>query len=209
MWRLTYPLRYFRLENSEKRKFDYIATMLLAGVLAAPFVLLDGPSFFRPNGFLDKLLTLTSALAGFYVAALVAAATYGHPDLDKTIRVGQIALITKDADGKRVSELLTRREFACMIFGYLAFASLFLSLMCAFFIAMSGANLARFADTPWIGFLFSGVGWMTLRAVVILGLCASAAHIVVATALGLYYLMDRLYRHDRQITTQKKKDEAA
>jgi hypothetical protein len=78
---------------------------------------------FYPNGFIDRLLTLTSALTGFYVAALVAAATFNHPDLDNVIKSGPIALITKDSDGHNISEFLTRREFICTIFSYLAFSA--------------------------------------------------------------------------------------
>ena len=74
MFRLFYPLRYFRLRNNEKRLLDVVPAVLLAIALALPFLFLPGASFFRPNGFLDKLLTLTSGLTGFYIAALVAAA---------------------------------------------------------------------------------------------------------------------------------------
>lgn len=64
MWRILYPIQYFRLSNADKRRIDLIPTLLLGLVLAAPFVFLDGPSFFRANGFLDRVLTLTTALTG-------------------------------------------------------------------------------------------------------------------------------------------------
>ena len=57
--------------------------------------------FFSANGFLDKTLLLTVALTGFYVAALVAAATFGHPDLDKVIKDWPVILLVKDVDGKK------------------------------------------------------------------------------------------------------------
>ena len=204
MWRILYPLRYFRLSNEEKRHIDLWPALLLAIILALPFILLKDASFFRPNGFFDKLLLLTAALTGFYVAALVAAATFSHPDLDKVIKSGPVALITKDADGKMVEELLTRREFACMIFGYLAFASLMISLTASFFVAVSGADRSIFMHIKWVGFLIANNSyWLFTRAVLIFVICIPIAHLFVATALGLYYLMDRLYRRDRQIVTKK------
>ena len=58
MWRLLYPLRYFRLVNDEKRHIDMWPTMLLAAIIALPFILLHDAPFFHKDGFLDKLLIL-------------------------------------------------------------------------------------------------------------------------------------------------------
>jgi Tfp pilus assembly protein PilW len=35
------------------------------------------------------------------------------------------------------------------------------------------------------------------------------SHIVVVTAIGIYYLMDRLYRRDQRVLSKKKHDDAA
>lgn len=203
MWRLVYPLRYFRLVNSEKHRLDLIPTLILGLLLASVFVFLPGASFFKPDGFLDKLLNLTSALTGFYVAALVAAATFDHPDLDKVIKSGPIALITTNEDGKRVQELLTRREFTCTVFGYLAFATLLISLACALGVGASRIEWQKLAAWPYVGVLFTGNPFFWFRALIVAMYCAAVAHVVVATSLGLWYLMDRLYRNDRKITTTK------
>lgn len=203
MWRLFYPLRYFALVNDEKRHIDLWPTLLLAALIATPFIVFSGGSFFRPNGFLDKLLTLTSALTGFYVAALVAAATFTHPDLDKAIKSGPIVLLTKDSDGRKIAEHLSRREFVCTIFGYLAFLAFVLSVVSMTAIGISSINLAAASKVRWIGMIFTPEWWMWLRAAVIVVISITTAHLVVATGLGIYYLMDRLYRRDRQITTKK------
>jgi hypothetical protein len=209
MWRILYPMNYFRLSNAEKRHIDLFPTFILAIIIALPFFILKDASFFRPNGFLDKVLTLTAALTGFYVAALVAAATFSHPDLDKVIKAGPIALITKDSDGHRIKEYLTRREFACLIFGYLAFLSLLISMLSAFFIAISGASFERVHEIRYLGVIFSNGYIVYTRGVLLFTICLMVSHLMTATLLGLYYLMDRLYRHDRQITTKKPNSEAA
>jgi hypothetical protein len=193
MWRLLYPLRYFRIENSEKRRIDAVATIVIAILVSSPFIFIHGAVFFGQGGFLDKLVILTSGLTGFYVAALVAAATFAHPDLDKTITAGPLALVTKDADGNRIREALTRREFVCTIFGYLAYLALALSVLSAAAISLSGIDLPKgHDDLVWYG-----------RAIGVFVFSMMTAHLIVATSLGLYYLMDRLYRRDRQITSQK------
>lgn len=209
MWRLFYPLRYFSLVNAEKRHLDLWPTVILATIIATPFIAFPGGVFFAPNGFLDKLLTLSSALTGFYVAALVAAATFAHPDLDKTIKAGPIVLITKETDGQKIAEHLTRREFACMIFGYLAFSAFALSLFAALAIGSSTIDLADAANWKLIGVLFKPEWWLWVRVAVIVVFALMTAHLAVATALGIYYLMDRLYTRDRQIITKKPKREEA
>lgn len=193
MWKFFYPLRYFRLINREKRWLDVVPTVAISLVLVAPFYFLEGASFFRPNGFLDKILSLAGALTGFYIAALVAAATFTHPDLDKAIRSGPVALIEKDADGNKVQIALTRREFACTIFGYLSFAALAISIGCAVAVGLSSAKLpAVIAEHK-----------SAIRIAIAYVFVLAISHLFVATSLGLYYLMDRLYRHDRQIVSKK------
>jgi hypothetical protein len=209
MWRLFYAFRYFRLDNAEKRGLDLWPTLVLAALIATPFLVGPGANFFGANGFLDKLLLLTGPLTGFYVAALVAAATFSHPDLDKTIQSGPVALITRDVDGNRVRDLLTRREFVCTIFGYLAFAAFALSVIAVVLVSLSSLDRAELSTWAYIGFLFGGLWWSILRGVTICFLVAATCHIIVATCLGIYYLMDRLYRRDRQIVTRKPGSEAA
>lgn len=209
MWRLFYPLRYFSLVNNEKRHIDLWPTALLAVILATPFVFVPGAIFFSPNGFLDKLLTLTTALTGFYVAALVAAATFSHPDLDKTIRVGSIALVRKGDDGVRIQDLLTRREFACTIFGYLAFATLAVSLSAAVAIALSAVPTGPLQGVRWVGQIFELQNWLIVRGLIILLFTTAISHITVVTSLGLYYLMDRLYRQEPRVTAKKSDRDAA
>lgn len=192
MWRILYPIQYFRLSNADKRRIDLIPTLVLALTIATPFIFLSGPSFFHADGFLDRILTLTSALTGFYVAALVAAATFLHPDLDKPIRSGPVELITKDADGKISREALTRREFACMIFGYLAASTLLLSIAIAFAIGFSTFNWSVL-----------GSFYFYLRALAVLIFAVWISHVTTVTALGLFYLMDRLHRDDPKVKSKK------
>ena len=213
MWRLFYPLRYFRLVNNEKRHIDLWPTLLLAILLALPFVLLPGASFFHKDGFLDKLLILTSALTGFYVAALVAAATFTHPDLDKVFKAGPVALVTRDDDGHTIREHLTRREFVCTIFGYLAFSSLTISLFSSLFVGAADFNHATPGHWRYIGrFISPLIGgdyeWVT-RDVIVFCFTLAIAHLAVVTGLGLYYLMDRLYRRDREIVTQRRQSSSS
>lgn len=201
--KVFFPLRYFRLHNREKSMIDVVPTLIMAALLTCPYALINGASFFKPNGFLDKMLTLTSCLTGFYVAALVAAATFSHRDLDKVIKSGHIALVTKDDDGTKIQEHLTRRQFACYVFGYLSFASLLISLMSGFFVSISGANLHSI-NTKLLHVGINFLAYYDLIRTCIIFLClVVVSHLFVATCLGLYYLMERLYTFDMEITSNK------
>ena len=206
MFRLFYPLRYFRLRADGKMHLDFIPTAILTVLIAGPFIAFGGV-FFSPDGFLDKTINVTAALGGFYVAALVAAATFHHPDLDNVIKSGPIALVTKE-NGKLISEDLTRREFACYIFGYLAFASIMLSFAAAVAVGLSKHSTILQHIVSLGGYEL----YLAIRGIVVVAFVLVVSHIATVTTLGLYYLMDRLYRHDRVITTAKgggRIDEAA
>lgn len=194
MWRIVFPLRYFRIHNTEMGHINLWPTLVLAAVIALPFLIVPGASFFRDHGFLDKLLALTSALTGFYIAALVAAATFTHDDLDKVIVLGSVSLPLK-VDGEVVEKPLTRRQFACAIFGYLAFSAMILSLLSALFVGMSGADFSAFLSTDT---------FLIVRGAFVVAFSMGIAHLIVATCLGLYYMMDRLYRRDPKVTSEKK-----
>jgi type IV secretory pathway VirB6-like protein len=137
------------------------------------------------------------------VAALVAAATFSHPDLDKVISAGRIALITKDVDGRKISEALTRREFVCTLFGYLSFSAFIISVLSAYLIGISSASTTMLTHLPIVGIVFTKQYFLWVRLPMIGGMSLLVAHLVTATALGIYYLMDRLYRYDRKIVTPK------
>ena len=210
MWRLFYPLRYFTLINSEKRHLDAWPTLVLAALLAIPFIASPNAEFFAPNGFLDKLLVLTSALSGFYVAALLAVVTFPNADLDKVITIGPIMIKRKDPDGEAVTDRLTRREFTTTIFGYLAFISLVLSLLCAVAIPLTKSDVSPLARLLRIDWAFTVGALPYWHGVAVATFAALTAHMFVVTCLGFYFLMGRLYRRDPKVITKKpeKKDAA-
>lgn len=209
MWRLFYPLRYFALINSEKRHLDLWPTLIVTVIISAPFIGLSGASFFHPGGFLDRVLLLTAALSGFYVAALVAAATFSHPDMDKVITMGPVQIRTTGPDRQPAIEHLTRRDLTTAIFGYLAFNAVMLSVWSALFVSLSSADLAPLSHIRWIGPAFTRLHLAYWRDGFVVLFSAATAHLIVATCLGLYYLMGRMYRRDPKIVTKKPHKEAA
>lgn len=196
MQKLLFPLRYFLLENPEKRSIDVWPPLTMGLLLLLIFRLGAGANFFGSGGFLNNIINLTSSLTGFYVTALVAAATFGHPDLDKLIEHGKVFLTEKDGNGAKRRVALTRREFACTIFGFLSFSTMAFTIVAALAIPIAQAipketqiaelNLRYIASFPII-FVMSF--WLS--------------HIFTVTLLGIYYLMERMYRFNPKVSTTK------
>jgi hypothetical protein len=127
---LLRPVRYLSLVDERGRRLhlrNLLVTVLLAAILAGPFIMLKGAIFFRPGGFVERAGSFASVLTGFYIAALVAVATFAAHlgDMDSPISVGRI--IERRHRGT-ANQDLSRREYVCALFGYLAFLSLVLSI---------------------------------------------------------------------------------
>ena len=207
MHRLAYPLRYLVLVMGGRRFPTVIPTFVFASVLALPYLCYSGANFFHSGGFLDKILTFTSCLTGFYIAGLVAAATYSHPDLDRVIKIGPIYLIEKDMDGTKIKEHFTRREFVCCLFGYLSFASFMISLGSSYLTSLAGTYWSTLVDTFGKSLQFTYLFPIT-RATLIICCAVVVSHLTTTTCIGLYYMMDRLHRRDKRVGPSKS-DKAA
>jgi len=193
MWRLLRPLKYFALFNREKFVIDACGAILLGVLIFLPFYLVEGASFFRSGGLLDRIGGLTATLTGFYVAALVAAATFAHADLDKEMEDGAVYRWVQDGEGTAFKERLTRRELACEIFGYLSFASLLFAVTAAIAVPIANAHPGvpdwatgqasevLIAARPWVRWIAMGIASLVL------------GHILTVTGLGVYYLTERLH----------------
>lgn len=206
MWRLFRPLRYFALRNREKSQLDLWGTVLIGSLILAPFLLVPDASFFRTGGLLDRLIGLMSALTGFFVAALVAASTFAHPDLDRVMTAGAVQMRAVNDEGAKVWQNMTRRELACAIFGYLSFAAFIFSVAAAIAVPVATAGLHMPQGLPAVVSRFLTAHDQSLRIAVMILFIVPVAHIMTATALGIFYLMERL--HYRRPVIVSKQDAA-
>lgn len=195
---LLSPFKYLRLRSERGTRLffrDFWAIFFLAGVFSAPFILFDQVNFSRAAGFVDKMGSLASVLAGFYIAALVAVGSFSASigDLDKEITNGKIYL-TADEDTS-----LTRHEYICAIFGFLSFLALFLAVLSAFIVIISPPISSAISD---ISFNLKDMEIeiiQFLRVVSIVGYSVIVSAMIVTTFYGLYYLTDRIYEKSGEI----------
>lgn len=173
--RLISPVKYLAIKHELKDRFDWwwpgvltVATMALLWALPVRATVLG------EAGLLDSIRDLIALLAAFYVVALAAVATFQQETLDKSMEGTTPKLYGKD---------LTRRQFVCYLFGYLAFLafSLFLVIIVAQAVVPS-ANVLLDPDPLWwvtgvLGAVFAFFFW----------------NMIVTTLLGIYFLVERVH----------------
>lgn len=207
---LFYPLGYLTLRDEKKKTMmrrDAPSAIVTSLLLALPFVVFPDTNFFAPGGFLSSVVALFSTLAGFYVAALVACATLSHgTDLDSKIQMGKI--YRREAGGD-VS--LTRRQFVCALFGYLAFLAFALSIVLNVLVAISRSTLITALGKIKIAPETSWTVQDVLAPVAKFAVSLPIGHLFIVTTYGLYYLIKRLYEKKPALveTTTPANDRAA
>lgn len=183
---LLRPLDYLEIKHSSKRRYDLWLPLAIATVCTAGYVSLpETISLVSPTGVTSQIQELVKILAGFFIAALAAIATFQKPDLDRVMAGNPPTLEEFDEDeGRDVTRALTRRRFLCFLFGYLAFLSL------ALFIATATALIVK----PWIMTTFPPSYLGLTRGVGAFVFFFGFWHMMSIAMLGLYYLTDRLHR---------------
>lgn len=193
---LLTSLRYLRLRDEKGRRLAFrnlIATFIITALLSAPFIFMATANYFHKDGFVDKVGSFSSVLTGFYVAGLLAVATFSATmgNLDGAITVGRIILPARLPND--LPRELTRREYVCAIFGYLSFLSLFTTLLAISVVTLAEACPPLRDFSAYQGDRHIFVSKDVFRAIPIMFFSLLVAHLTIVTCHGLYYLMDRLY----------------
>ena len=190
----TFPLRYLRLVN-EKRQLlvlrDIWGVVSLAAILSVPFIFTDA-NYFSAGGFLDKFGSFAGVLTGFYVAGLLAVATFASSSsgMNDVIKDGPIIEpIKSEKGGVEQSEdrRLSRRQYVCVLFGYLAFVSLIIALVAIILSSASTSISSKLSDVAGdhTVFLLSCATLFVINMII--------SNMVATTCHGLYYLIEKLY----------------
>ena len=198
--RLIAPLSYLRVQQvredgrhyTTKIAYDFvwpaIGGSLVAAVALAPGFRANsiGVNVFGEYGLVHGVNQLLQLLVGFYVAALAAVATFSRPGLDDPTGGDPLIL-----DGK-ISEPLSRRRFACLVFGHLAVVGFSLYVVGLFAMAMAPSMRDLVGNvTVHIGSVTVAVGAVMRVVFAWLHLVVSA-HLFIVTLYGVYFLALRV-----------------
>lgn len=182
--RLLKPLDYLRIRIVEKKHYDYTYPILFGTSVTG--LLCFGPAdikVFGDKGLIDLIIGILQILTGFYIASLAAVATFNKIDMDNRM-AGAPAKLSVLMRGEEIIETLTRRRFLCLMFGYLAFVSMFLYFLggLANLFSPHAAELISSSVQPYMKWIFI---WFYMVV---------SCNLIVTTLLGLFYMCDRIHR---------------
>ena len=195
--RLFSPLAYFRIRHTDDKGYNlfksvkvwydfYIPLFVAFAITIVLFCYSIPFSFFSENGVVKQFSQMLSFLAGFYITALAAIASFDRKDLDSPTK-GTPLKIYKSATNPRTDSpfgdhTLTRREYLCMLFGYLAFMSINLFLAGVLSELFHPLVVGLVYNHPFIRFAF------------LFAYLYFLSHIIVTTFIGIFYLSDRIHQ---------------
>jgi len=186
---LMTPLRYLRIRQGislfqSKAVYDWF----LPAVLAIPATYIGNKyslGIFSEQGVIGGFQKLLEILIPFYIAALAAVATFQRDGLDDVLKGHPATLNIRHARGDWVERILTRRQFICYLFGYLAFLSLCL------FVAILFLNLISQKSSVAAHELF-GACLPFAKIAIIYIFMVPIWQMIVTTLLGVYFMSERL-----------------
>lgn len=173
--RLLSPFRYLQIKHDLKGRFDFGWPIFLTVLTMGGFWLLPiAPQTLGDAGFLKGIRELIGLFAAFFVVALAAVSTFARPSLDQLMEGTPPKLAGRD---------LTRRQFVCYLFGYLAALSFTLFLAC----------VAAEIIAPSLRHLFSPLILWWIRALLGAVFAFGFWSMVVTTFLGIWFLVERVH----------------
>jgi len=187
--RLLRPLDYMRIRHPEKLSYDFIIPAILTALIVALLLLLPKPvQLSGKDGLFAAIVGLLQILTGFYIASLAAIATFKKEGMDQTMP-GDPPTLKTSFRGKIRIDQLTRRRFLCLMFGYLAFVSVFL-----YFVGNGALLVSDNLKLVISAKLYPIVKWSCVTAYLFI-----TSNLIITTLLGLYYMVDRIHRNEGSI----------
>ncbi|MCG9721255.1 hypothetical protein [Shewanella sp. Isolate7] len=181
------PLNYLKVKGMKSKvMFDWIFPALLTGFSCFYLYLVSGWDLgfiVLESKFIDKLLSFTALLPGFFIAALAAIATFPRKEIDcaldnpKVSPTIKVNYIDRNGEHHRKHILISRRVFLCVLFSFVTFESVVLLLINLFSSVTVVSVESYYVLASLYVFFVLFVFWQMLTA----------------AFLGLYYLSFRIH----------------
>lgn len=139
---------------------------------------------FAKDGLLERCLSFTQTLAGFYIAALAAVSSFNSPHLDRVMPPPAPTMYVK-YHGSMQKVQATRRRFLTSMFAYLTALSFVFSI-----VAIAGVVLAPALKEAWQGAV-PVLHWLVLFVFLF-----ALFQMTCVTFWGLFYLGERMLTPD-------------
>jgi hypothetical protein len=186
---LLTPMRYLRIRQGislfkSKAVYDWVLPMLIS-IPATYIGYKYSIGIFSEKGVIGGFQKLLEILVPFYIAALAAVATFARDGLDEPLKGHAATVSIRHSNGMWVEHVLTRRQFICYLFGYLAFLSLVL------FVGILFLNLVSQKSGLLAHELF-GEQLQYAKIAAIYIFMVPIWQMIVITLLGVYFMSERL-----------------
>ncbi|WP_221540837.1 hypothetical protein [Qipengyuania huizhouensis] len=185
MSKLFTPISFLRLKSPDLILYQWVlptfGTIFLYMFVLNPFGW--GLSFHIPT-LLRDVNSLVGVLVGFYIAALAAVSTFPNSLLDQPLE-GVPTTLKRRAKGGMVEDQLSRRRYLAMVLGYCALVSVIIYIF-----GVLQLNVSFTIEGPSYAKIFNELAFYVLWFFYLWLLIS----LLVATLVGLHYLVDRMHR---------------
>lgn len=186
------PVRYLLIKQGvgvvrSKFVYDWILPAILA-LFSLVVCLIFAPHapMFDEHGIVGRFEKLLEILVPFYIVALAAVATFAPgTELDQPMKGHPATISLRRATGDVAEHILTRRQFVCYLFGYLASVSLFLFVL-ILLLSITEERLAEFFK-HLLGSYSTYFKYLVLYAFLL-----PIWQIIVTTLLGVFFMSERI-----------------
>lgn len=181
------PLNYLRIKGMHSKSlYDWVFPIILTSLSCAYLYFIAKWNLvfiITESGFIEKLLSFTAVLPGFFIAALAAIATFPRTEIDfpldnpriqPTIKVHYV---DKNGSNQKSNIQISRRVFLCTLFSFVTFESVLL-LIINLFSSITTVNENNF---------------FILTSIYIVVVLFMFWQMLTAAFLGLYYLSFRIH----------------
>ncbi len=185
---LVRPFAYLSIQHDSSLPawVNWAIPMILAGLACALFTWIGfGAGLVSDNGFFARVLGFTQGLAGFYIAALAAIATFSNADMDQLMPGNPPTLVIHHNSGKETIRL-SRRRFLSQLFAYLTALSFVISLVSIMALAV-GVNVKTIFNPAYVN--LAKIVFLFFYFLVL-------SQMTTITLWGIYYLGERIHTPD-------------
>ncbi|HKR86948.1 MAG TPA: hypothetical protein VJS38_02140 [Phenylobacterium sp.] len=191
-YELSRPLAFSRIKGPGLRVYrDVLPWVTVLVALVLYWVLPLRIALVGNTSVVAMASPFFASLPGFFIAALAAVATFHGADLDR-----EMSNVTADMTirGETAPSALTLRVFLCYLFAYLTAISFLGFFLCAS-VSLLAKNLhALAAIASWGDHAREQLIGSALRSVFVVLVTLVGARVVFCTALGLYFLAERVHQ---------------
>lgn len=183
---LAFPVNFIRIRFSFHEYVLFVFPVAAGALVSLTLAVLPGVPIAGRAGLIGGMNSLLGVLAGFYIAALAAVATFTSPSIDGQF-LGERPVLKHEIAGTSDDLTLNRRQYLSMMFGFLSLSSLLLYVVGVLFSTVPNTAFRDFIE-------WSPLSFHIARFLLCLCYFSALALIMTTTMLGLYFLSFAIHK---------------